>query len=378
MAQALPLPQARIASEHAGHHKPVLLTVSGKIARDAPPQIERGERPRIDYYELAQALNADLIDYAAARQSGGPFQRMLERIGGPNLVLAWACFQQRKDYKLIFTDGEQVGIPLALFLALSGTRPRHMMVTHTLSTPKKTPFFDLLKVQRWIDKLLIYSSWQAEFIQKRWKLPADQLILTPFMVDTQFFNPERVTPNPTLRPLIGTAGKEARDYPTLLKAVEGLDVDVRIAAGSLWSKRADSTRNQVIPPNVRVNRYSYHALRQIYADCRFVVVPLENVDFQAGITTILEAMAMGKAVICSRTRGQSDAVVEGETGLYVTQGDPAALRQAIEYLLAHPAETERMGAAGRRRIEQAMSLEHYTARLRQYVDQQLAMSKPMR
>jgi hypothetical protein len=38
-------------------------------------------------------------------------------------------------------------------------------------------------------------------------------------------------------------------------------------------------------------------------------VPLLDVPFQAGVTTILEAMAMEKTVICSRTLGQTDVHV---------------------------------------------------------------------
>jgi glycosyltransferase involved in cell wall biosynthesis len=58
-------------------------------------------------------------------------------------------------------------------------------------------------------------------------------------------------------------------------------------------------------------------------------MPLYQVDFQAGVTAILEAMAMGKAVICTRTPGQADIILEGETGLYAEPCDPATLRLAI-------------------------------------------------
>jgi glycosyltransferase involved in cell wall biosynthesis len=158
-------------------------------------------------------------------------------------------------------------------------------------------------------------------------------------------------------------GLERRDYPTLLKAVEGLPVNVVIAAASPWSKRSDSTQGQAIPDNVEVRKFTQHDLRQLYADSRFLVMPLENVEFQAGITAILEAMAMERAVVCSRTPGQTDAIIDGETGSYVSPGDPAALRAAIEHLLNHPEVAERMGKSGRRIVQQHMSLERYTERL---------------
>jgi glycosyltransferase involved in cell wall biosynthesis len=160
-------------------------------------------------------------------------------------------------------------------------------------------------------------------------------------------------------------GLERRDYPTLLQAVEGLDVFAVIAAASPWSKQADTTKDRTLPANVLVQRYSQFELRRVYAASRFMVMPLQNVEFQAGITAILEAMAMGKAVICTRTPGQTDAIEEGVTGLYVPPVDPAALRQAIQYLLDHPAEAERMGQNGRARVLNEMSLDCYVTRLKQ-------------
>jgi glycosyltransferase involved in cell wall biosynthesis len=349
----------------------VLLTVSGVVAPDTAEQAAQGKRPRADYIEMARAFDADLIDYAAARQSSGWFGALLERIGGPALRLAWVCFQRRGRYQVIFTDGEQVGMPLAGLLKLAGfgatRRPRHLMIAHILSVGKKQLFFDLLRIQSHIDMFLVYSTWQKRFIETRWRVPAERVVFTPFMVDARFFAPDQATPNPQPRPMICSAGLESRDYPTLLQAVSDLDIQVTIAAASPWARQSDSTRNAAIPENVTVQRFSQFELRQLYADSSFVVMPLYDVNYQAGVTAILEAMAMGRAVICTRTPGQTDVVVDGETGLYVPPGDAPALRQAIEYLINNPAEAARMGQAGRRRIEESMSLDHYTTRLNQIV-----------
>ncbi|HNP69470.1 MAG TPA: glycosyltransferase family 4 protein [Kouleothrix sp.] len=348
----------------------VLLTVSGSIAPDTAEQIAKGMRPRADYLELARAFNADVIDYAAARRASGRIGRLLERLGGSDVVLAWACFRKRHIYKAIFTDGEQVGIPLALmerFFGLGMRRARHLMIVHILSVKKKMLFFDYLGLQRRIDRFLVYSTWQKQFIEQRWSVTPERVVFTPFMVDTHFFSPEHATPQPGNTPIICSVGLEARDYPTLLRAVENLPAQIMIAAASPWSKRTDNTQGQHIPANVTVRRFSQYDLRQLYADSAFMVMPLQNVEFQAGVTAILEAMAMGRAVICSRTPGQTDVVVDGETGIYVPPGDPAALREAIDYLLAHPDIALRMGQAGRRRIEQSMNLDLYVERLAKLV-----------
>jgi glycosyltransferase involved in cell wall biosynthesis len=348
---------------------PVLLTVSGSIDTAAAEQSARGERPRADYLELARVLPADVLDYPAAWRAGGWVGRLFARLGAPNLMLAWVCFRWRGRYEVIFTDGEQVGLPFAALergLGAGRCRPRHVMITHILSKRKKSVLLDLLGLQHAVDLFLVYATHQKRFIEQRWHIPPTRVIYTPFMVDSRFYAPELAPPRPTPRPQICAVGREARDYPTLLKAVDGLEADVVIAAGSPWSRRADSLRRAPLPPNVQVRRFSFVELRQLYADSRFALVPLANVAFQAGITSILEAMAMGRAVICSRVPGQTDIVVDGETGLYVPPGDPAALRAAIEHLLAHPEEAERMGRAGRARVEQYLNLDRYAERLARY------------
>ncbi len=342
----------------------VLLTVSGTIPHDLDAQVKAEQRPQADYRVLAHHFAADLLDYPSARTKTGIIGKLLERIGGPDLMLAWACFTLRKRYRVIVTDGEQIGLPLAAmfkFLAF-GRRPRHMMIVHVISVPKKMIFLDYLRVQNQIDRFLVYATAQKHVIERRWKILPQWVVLTPFMVDSAFFSPDRVQAQQA-EPMICAVGLERRDYPTLLKAVTGLPVKVVIAAASPWSKRSDTTQGQMIPANVEVRRFSQHELRQLYADSRFLVMPLENVEFQAGITAILEAMAMERAVICSHIIGQTDAVVEEVTGLYVPPGDPLALRAAIERLLKQPEVAARMGKAGRQRIEEQMSLDHYAAGL---------------
>jgi glycosyltransferase involved in cell wall biosynthesis len=167
-------------------------------------------------------------------------------------------------------------------------------------------------------------------------------------------------------------GLEFRDYPTLMEAVENLDLHVVIAAASPWSKRSDSTSGQTIPTNVTVSRFTQYELRDVYNRSAFMVMPLYENDFQAGVTALLEAMAMEKAIICSETAGQKDVIINFETGLYVPPGDSVALRREIVSLLDQPGEAKRMGQNGRLRIEQEMSLELYVKRLNAYVQQALA------
>lgn len=356
----------------------VLLTVSGNIPPNLRQEIEAGDRPRTDYLEMSKVFGADLIDYQTAEQLTGLFGKLVQRVAGKNALLAWACFRQRKQYESIFTDGEQVGLPYALFLRLFGWmdrfRPAHLMITHRLTTRSKSLLIDRFKLQTYIDRFVVYSTYQQKYICDRWHLPVTRVPFTPFMVDQQFFSAEACAGEPEVPnvtdldiPIICSIGRELRDYPTLLEAVKDLDIHTFIATSSLWSKREDQTAEVKLPANVTVMRFTNRELRQVYSRSEFVVVPLLDSDFQAGVTTILEGMALGKAVICSKTDGQSDVIEDGSDGIYVTPEDPLALRNAILTLVSDKKLAQKMGKKARQKIDNSMNLDAYTARLNQLI-----------
>ncbi len=73
--------------------------------------------------------------------------------------------------------------------------------------------------------------------------------------------------------------------------------------------------------------------------------------------SILEAMAAGMPIISTPVGGIPEAVSDGVEGFLVPPGDVAALGERIARLLADPALAQRMGAAGRRRVESTFSSE---------------------
>ena len=348
-----------------------LLTVSGTIAGDVHEEIAAGRRPRADYLQFAAAANADLLDYADAHRLGGRVGRLVQRVGGNNALLAYVCWRRRGRYDAIVTDGEQVGLPYAVLCWFTGrrSRPVHLMIVHILSVPKKVRLFNLARLRSRVDVMFVYATSQRRFAIDRLGMAPDDVVLTTFMVDTDFFCPARVQATP--RRMICSAGLEFRDYATLVDAVRDLDVEVVVAAASPWSKRTSEVSDGGLPENVTVCKLSLFELRQLYADARFVVMPLHPVEFQAGITTILEAMAMGKGIVCSRTQGQTDAIEDGVSGVYVPPADAAALRVAIERLLDDEALAARLGEGAREWVVREADISVYIDRIVAEVDRRV-------
>ena len=73
--------------------------------------------------------------------------------------------------------------------------------------------------------------------------------------------------------------------------------------------------------------------------------------------SIMEYMACGLPVICTHGGGNSEVVVEGETGLFVAPGDTQAVVDALRALRDDPATAAHMGAAGRERIRTVFTVD---------------------
>jgi glycosyltransferase involved in cell wall biosynthesis len=365
----------------------VLFVVSATLPNGP---VDPPNAPRKDWTILARTLDATVLDRSSVGRS--IIGRLVSRFLGVSIGQAWIACTQRHKHDLILTDGEHVGIPLALLLKLIGTKTRHVTIGHRLTAAKKRIFFRWFRVHTHIDRIAVHARRQLELAVAELGIPAGRIAFVPYCVDTDFWRPRPVAEER----LICSAGLEFRDYPVLMRAVDGLDAHVVIGAASHWSKRQNSAAVDELPANVKVDSFDYHALRELYARAAIVVVPLTDVDFQAGITTILEAMAMGKPVIVTATAGQTDVVqdrrrgVRGmptrpisllerladqhgidleSNGMYVPPDDPVALRRAIVYLLDHPAERARLGAAGRRMVEQLLTVDQFADRIRALVEQ---------
>jgi glycosyltransferase involved in cell wall biosynthesis len=138
------------------------------------------------------------------------------------------------------------------------------------------------------------------------------------------------------------AGRLAEEKGVLELAEAARDLPLVVAGAGHLASRIPGTLGPVPP----------RELGGYYDRAAVVAVPSRREGY--GLVA-REAMAHGRPVVASAVGGLLDAIEDGVTGVLVPPRDVAALRQALEELLADPERRERLGAAAR-----AHAVEHFS------------------
>ena len=332
--------------------------------------LEREDKhPRTFLY--AEMLNSDILDEAFLEQVPR-FRKMIYRPLPILMRQILEAYVLRNRYDAVISWSEKHGLLFALLLKITFARVPHVALFSWISKPKKALL--LKRVHSHIDRIVLWSRYQRDFAVHQLHVPPARIVLLRWFVDEKFFRPM-----PGTTDMICAVGSEMRDYPTLIEALRGIPVRCHIAAGTARVLRGENVPGHSfgsLPSNVTVARKNYGELRDLYARSRFVVVPiLPASDTDNGVTAILEAMAMGKPVICSRVRAQMDIVEEGVTGTYVTPGDPGELRAAILDLWNDPARVARMGQEARAYVDAYHTMEGFFQAVKGSVEEAIGLRR---
>lgn len=339
-------------------------------------QLQQAELSRLEREDLhpratlfPRTLNADLLDKRYLDKC--PQWRRLLYAALPMWLaqLVEALFQ-RRNYDAVVSWGERLTLGFALVLWVTRASVPHIALMYSIS--KKQKAWLLRLTQKKIDRLILWTSSQREFAVNELRIPRWKVVSAHWGVDQEFYRPMG-----TETDMICSAGREMRDYATLIQALRDSSIRCHIAAYPLpgkndaWIKAVEDLKP--LPPHITIGKLqNVEELRRLYARSRFVVVPLLQNETDSGTAVILQAMAMGKAIICSRTKGQRDHVEDGRTGIYVPVGDARALREAIQYLWDIPELAERMGREGRKRVERYHSLDQFVDKVKCVVEEVVA------
>jgi glycosyltransferase involved in cell wall biosynthesis len=240
-------------------------------------------------------------------------------------------------------------------------RPLVGIVAGLLNRPwRRTRRLTTLPLLRAMDAVLYGPGELAGMLALDGRL-AGRVHVVPFGVDTGYWSPGDGTSTREVL-AIGTDGH--RDWETLVRAAGEIGAPVRILTRH--------PRPDRLPANVTWEPADWHRLllsddevRELYRRAAVVVVPVKDVPQPSGQSVTLQAMACGRPVVLSRTRGlwAPDALRDGENVVLASPGDPGELARSVLGVLEDDRRAAAIGSAARAEVLRAATVDAYAERL---------------
>ena len=143
-----------------------------------------------------------------------------------------------------------------------------------------------------------------------------------------------------------------KDHDVLLRALEFVTTPITLCCVGF---QPDRYLAGMPTGHHRVIWVAFHDdVRAFYDRFDVVVLPSRHEGLSQGL---LEAMALGRAVIASRGGGNTDLIRDGVEGLLVRPRDPESLGRAIQKLLDQPDLRGRLGGAARDRVRTQFTID---------------------
>jgi glycosyltransferase involved in cell wall biosynthesis len=203
--------------------------------------------------------------------------------------------------------------------------------------------------------LVSYAESEAAWLRD-WLGPGARVEFVPFGVDAEAFRPVDRIPE---HDVVSVGADPRRDFALLLEiASKRPELTFHVVASSEHARSLGAP-----PPNLSLETdVSLEEVRDRLSAARVVALPVRDNSYSGATTTLLQAMALAKPVVVSRT----DAIATGY-GLedrvncrLVQPGDREAFEQALLEVLAGADAATVLGIRARETVERSLSWERYS------------------
>jgi glycosyltransferase involved in cell wall biosynthesis len=163
-----------------------------------------------------------------------------------------------------------------------------------------------------------------------------------------------------------TVGKDpGRDFETLIAATEKVGVPLVIATKPEFLKHLNP-----LPPHVTIRHMSHEEMVRTYAMAAVVAISLKSKKTLAndsmGTFSLIEAMAMGKAVAVSDTPSMRSYLEHDMNGMLVPFGEEGAWERILKDLLNNPGKRKILGTRAREFVVTHANAELFADKLHAY------------
>ena len=206
-----------------------------------------------------------------------------------------------------------------------------------------------------VDRFVAYGHAEAEWL-RRWLGAPDKVRFVPFGVDPAQWRPEVGVAETT--DVLGVGSDPQRDFGLLIEYARR---HPHVAVGLVVGRDCAAGLGP-LPPNVDVRvQIPVDEVKKAIAAARAVVLPVKENTYSGATTTLLQCMAMGKAVAVSRVGAirAGYGFADGVNLRWMEPGSADSLAAAVDALLADAAARRRIGAAARRHVEENLDWDRY-------------------
>ena len=214
-------------------------------------------------------------------------------------------------------------------------------------------------MRRAIDAFLVPS----EDLQRKMRNCGLKATLLKHYVDTARYSPVRTYPGDVRLLFVGRMN-EGKGVDVLLKAFKKVLAEFPGASLDLIGEDEKEQTFERHAHSLNITeRVVFHglvpheAIPDFYALASVVILPASWIENSPLV--ILEAMASGRPVVAGRIGGIPEIVIDGETGLLCSPGDPDDLSSKLLRLLRDRELAGKMGMSGRERVEKHFSLDEH-------------------
>lgn len=269
------------------------------------------------------------------------------------VVNTWRILTCRDRYDIFYATSFR-GIEPIIFLRALGLFPHPVFLWHHQPIVKaKNPLREMVAklFYRGIDRMFFFSEAIIKESLKSVKADPSRMRMIHWGADLDFYDRlMRENSDVVHRGFIST-GKERRDIPTLIKAFNNTGEPLRV----FLDNSCEDDYYVIVPnakpcENIKVlfpKKLIPGELAQEVWKAACVVICCKETNYTVGLTTLVEAMALGLPLICSNNPQFAFNIEDEGIGIAVDYYDREGWEKAIRYIATHPEEAAEMGRKGR-------------------------------
>lgn len=273
----------------------------------------------------------------------------------------------RQPYDILYATHTRGIEPVILLRALRLYRHPIVVWHHQPIVKAKNPLREALArlFYRGIDHMIFFSEKLLRDSLQSQKADPKRMSVVHWGADLDYYDNLPVHPFSSGKPMVDgqienqswgggfiSTGKELRDFRTLIEAFNNTGLPLTLYAQKQQeSLFANIKRRRNI--DLRFGeRLMPHELSLLVAQSQCVCICCQRSNYTVGLTTVVEAIALGLPILCTRNpQMPMDIEAEG-CGIYLEPGDREGWEKAICYIAEHPEEAKAMGRRGRALAEQ--------------------------